>query len=263
MWNYLRASLPFEIAAGVIGMRGDYDLASGGGPLGLTLECAQHQGDAASPCAPRGASQDYVSGSIEVDDARIDLASARRECREGTARRRQHQGVARRGRAAEPARPAVAARCGRRRCCRAAAAPAAASAAATAADHGARHRPGPCPCRTSRCRGSRSPPKTGRCDLPRPCCSIRSTCTSVDSPPPRTARWRSRSTAPSTASAGSARRARLAVKSTAVDAHVEAAGLGLNMLQPYLAQYTSMTLLQGALGAKLDIERAAPTARWR
>ena len=32
VWNYLRESLPFEIDSGVIGIKGDYDLASGGGP---------------------------------------------------------------------------------------------------------------------------------------------------------------------------------------------------------------------------------------
>jgi len=69
VWNYLRASLPFEIAAGVIGVRGDYDLVSGGAPLGLTLNVRSTRVSGLA-VRPRGASQDYVSGSVEVDDAR-------------------------------------------------------------------------------------------------------------------------------------------------------------------------------------------------
>ncbi len=52
-------------------------------------------------------------------------------------------------------------------------------------------------------------------------------------------------------------RAKVTPKSGAVSAHVEAADLGLTMLQPYIARYTSMTLLQGALASRLDIERQA------
>src|SRR4029077_6512845 len=52
-------------------------------------------------------------------------------------------------------------------------------------------------------------------------------------------------------------RAKVTPKSASVTAHVEAAGVDLPVLQPYLARYTSMTLLKGALGTKLDIERGA------
>lgn len=52
-------------------------------------------------------------------------------------------------------------------------------------------------------------------------------------------------------------RAKVTPKSTSVSAHVEAAGVDLPVLQPYLARYTSMTLLKGALGTQLDIERRA------
>ncbi len=52
----------------------------------------------------------------------------------------------------------------------------------------------------------------------------------------------------------------MAPKSGALSAHVEAAELGLPVLQPYIAQYTSMTLLKGTVGARLDIERGADGA---
>jgi hypothetical protein len=45
-----------------------------------------------------------------------------------------------------------------------------------------------------------------------------------------------------------------------VNAHIEAGDLALTLLQPYLTHYTSMTLLRGTLGAKLDFERAADGA---
>jgi len=43
----------------------------------------------------------------------------------------------------------------------------------------------------------------------------------------------------------------------AVTAHVETEKLPLTALQPYVAHYTSMTLLKGTLGARLDVERQA------
>src|SRR5262249_52564993 len=51
--------------------------------------------------------------------------------------------------------------------------------------------------------------------------------------------------------------AQYGVQSGAVTAHVEAAGLPLTALQPYIGHYTSMTLLSGTLGSKLDVERSA------
>jgi hypothetical protein len=45
-----------------------------------------------------------------------------------------------------------------------------------------------------------------------------------------------------------------------VNAHIEAGDLALTLLQPYLTHYTSMTLLRGTLGAKLDFERGADGA---
>ncbi|HVN44745.1 MAG TPA: DUF748 domain-containing protein [Steroidobacteraceae bacterium] len=44
-------------------------------------------------------------------------------------------------------------------------------------------------------------------------------------------------------------------RTAAVDAQLEAHDLPLTLLQPYLTRYTSMTLLKGTLGTKLDIRR--------
>jgi Domain of Unknown Function (DUF748) len=51
--------------------------------------------------------------------------------------------------------------------------------------------------------------------------------------------------------------ARVAPHSGVVTAHVEAQHLGLTALQPLLAQYTSMTLLNGELATRVDFERHA------
>ena len=37
VWNYLRDSLPFEIAAGTIGLKGDYELGGAPGPMSLAV----------------------------------------------------------------------------------------------------------------------------------------------------------------------------------------------------------------------------------
>src|SRR5262249_13952628 len=54
--------------------------------------------------------------------------------------------------------------------------------------------------------------------------------------------------------------AKVTPKSQTVSADLEAHDLPLTLLQPYLTHYTSMTLLKGTLGAKLDIDRGADGA---
>ena len=54
--------------------------------------------------------------------------------------------------------------------------------------------------------------------------------------------------------------AKLTRATAAVSAHLEAHELALTLLQPYLTHYTSMALLKGTLGSKLDIERGADGA---
>jgi hypothetical protein len=52
----------------------------------------------------------------------------------------------------------------------------------------------------------------------------------------------------------------LTPESGAITAHTEVSGLDLTLVQPYLSQQTSMTLLSGLLATKLDIKRAADGA---
>ena len=49
-------------------------------------------------------------------------------------------------------------------------------------------------------------------------------------------------------------KAKVTPKTQEVSAHLEASALALPFLQPYLSRYTSMTLLKGALGARLDLQ---------
>ena len=74
LWRYLRESLPFEIDSGVIAIKGDYDLASGAGPLGLRLN-ARSTAVTNLGLKPAGRAQHYIDvARIEVTDTRLDLA---------------------------------------------------------------------------------------------------------------------------------------------------------------------------------------------
>jgi len=74
LWRYLRESLPFEIDSGVIAIRGDYDLASGAGPLGLKLN-VRSTAVTNLGLKPNGGAQRYIDvARIEVTDTRLDLA---------------------------------------------------------------------------------------------------------------------------------------------------------------------------------------------
>ncbi len=73
VWTYLRASLPFEIDSGMIETKGDYDLGSAGGPVGLKLN-VRNTTVRSLGIKPKGAAQNYIEvARIEVDETRIDL----------------------------------------------------------------------------------------------------------------------------------------------------------------------------------------------
>jgi hypothetical protein len=74
IWNYLRDKLPCELDSGLIGIKGEYEFASGGGPLALHVTV--HNATVTDlGVRPRGGTQDYVKlDKISVDEARIDLA---------------------------------------------------------------------------------------------------------------------------------------------------------------------------------------------
>jgi hypothetical protein len=73
IWNYLRGVLPCELDSGLIGIRGDYQLATGGGPLALGLT-VHNTTITDLGIKPRGGPQDYVKlAKITVHETRIDF----------------------------------------------------------------------------------------------------------------------------------------------------------------------------------------------
>jgi hypothetical protein len=259
LWRYLRESLPFEIDSGVIAIKGDYDLASNGGPLGLKLNVRDTLLTALGVKPNGGAEHCIDVARLEVTDARLDLGKhavdiAKVELAGGNIKAwMSEQGrlnlldltAAPAGQAAAGA-PAAAA-----------AAPAAAPAAASAA--------GSSPAWTV------SVPDIAVTLLKvsaedrqvKPAASLRLDPLNVHvagfSTAPDDTLEISLDSAVNTSGKISAQ-AQVAVNTGALRAHVEAADLALQGLQPYIARYTSMTLLKGTLGAKFDLERAADGA---
>jgi hypothetical protein len=74
VWNYLRDVIPFEIDSGVIGLNGDYELASGAGPLSLKL--AVHDTKVTKLGArPKGGADDFITlSTIDVHETRVDVS---------------------------------------------------------------------------------------------------------------------------------------------------------------------------------------------
>src|SRR5499427_3361843 len=74
VWNYLRASLPFEIAAGVIGLKGDYDFGGASGPRSLAVN-VHNTTVTGLGVRPRDGAQDYIDvARIAVEEIRVELA---------------------------------------------------------------------------------------------------------------------------------------------------------------------------------------------
>jgi hypothetical protein len=73
VWNYLSASLPFEIAAGTIGLKGDYEL--GGAPSPMTLALDVHNTTVTGlGVRPKGRPENYIDvARIAVEETRVDL----------------------------------------------------------------------------------------------------------------------------------------------------------------------------------------------
>ena len=255
LWSYLSASLPFEIDSGVIALNGDYDVGSAGGPIALKLN-VHNTTVSALGVKPRGADADYISlRRIEVDDARIDLGRRAVEVA-----RVQLAGGDIRAWLSEQGRinlldllaPAPAAGAG----APAGGAPAAAPAPATA------------PAAAGGSAWTLSVPDISVAGLKVSAedRQVKPAAVVVLEPlevhiagfslaPDDLLDIRLDSTVNTTGKVSAT--AKVAPRSGAVTAHVEAEHLGLPALQPLLAQYTSMTLLKGELGARVDLERGA------
>jgi len=277
IWNYLRTSLPFEIDSGMIGIKGEYDLGnSGNAGNGLGIRVDVHSATISRlGIKPNGAQQHYVEvGNIALEELRADLTRRMIELTKVTLAdgdieawmseqgklnllellgpasgsnvpasgdsTDSHTPPASPAAAPPPARPAGEA-----------------SATATSA---------------SRSDGS----SAWHISLPE-VIAERFKVSAEDRQvhpaatlllDPLRVHVAGFSNAPDdtveitleTAVNGSGKlnvHAKAASGSGALSAHVEATDLGLTMLQPYIARYTAMTLLQGKLGSRLDVERDA------
>jgi len=241
LWRYLRESLSFEMASGVIAIKGDYDLASEGGPLALKLNVHNILVTRLG-LKPNGAAENCIDlGRIEIADTRLDLSRhsvdiAKVQLSGGDVK----AWMSEQGRlnlldlVAAPAAPAVAtspASTGATAPAWTVSVPDITIAAVKVSAEDRQIKPAAAlvldPLNVHVAGFDTSPDDT--LDL------------TLDSGVNGSGRINAQ--------------ARVTAKSGAVSAHVEAADLGLQALQPYIAQYTSMTLLKGTLGAKLDIER--------
>jgi hypothetical protein len=247
LWRYLRESLPFEIDSGVIVVKGDYDLASGAGPLALKLN-VRSTAVTNLGVKPNGGAQHYIDlARIEVADTRLDLARHSVDIAKV-----QLSGGVIKAWMSEPGRLNLSELLARS----AAEGPPAAATASAA------------PATSSGPAWSVSAPDiavlglkvSGEDRQVSPAAALLLDPLNVHVAGFNTSPDDTLDITLDSAVNTSGRinaRAQVTPKSGALTAHIETADLGLPALQPYLAQYTSMTLLKGTLGAKLDIERQA------
>ena len=75
LWSYLSGSVPFEIDSGVVALQGEYDLSSpAAGPMNVKLDVHSTSVNSLG-VRPQGGSEDYVRlGHFEVDGTHVDLA---------------------------------------------------------------------------------------------------------------------------------------------------------------------------------------------
>jgi Domain of Unknown Function (DUF748) len=248
LWRYLRESLPFEIDSGVIVIKGDYDLASGAGPLALKLN-VRSTAVTNLGVKPNGGTQHYIDlARIEVADTRLDLARHSVDIAKV-----QLSGGVIKAWMSEPGRLNLLELLAPRS---AAEGPPAAATASAA------------PASSSGPAWSVSAPDiavlglkvSGEDRQVRPAAALLLDPLNVHVAGFNTSPDDTLDITLDSAVNTSGRinaKAQLTPKSGALTAHIETTDLGLPALQPYIAQYTSMTLLNGTLGAKLDLERQA------
>jgi hypothetical protein len=256
VWNYLRASLPFEIDSGVIGLKGEYDLGGGGGSsagagtgtgTGLGLRVNVHTATVSRlGVKPRGASQHYVEvGSLALDETHVDLTSRTVEVTKVTLADGDIEAwVSEKGELnlLQLLHPSGA-------------------SGASATDSSAGHGPAESAWRISVPEVALERFKVSAEDRRmQPAATLLLTPLNVHVAGFSTAADDTLDIMLETAVNTSGKltaRAKVTPGSGALTAHIEAADLGLNMLQPYIARYTSMTLLKGTLGSRLDVDRDA------
>ncbi len=256
--RYLGDSLPFEIAAGTVGFKGSYQVGGTGGPMDVRVD-VENTTVTGLGLRPRHGAENYIDlARIAIDDIRVGLQAhtvniARIALSGGDIKAWLDE--AHRLNLLELLGPASSATAGT-------------AAAAHATD--ARHEGGG---------AAAAPPRAWSLSAPdvlaeglkvsaedrsmSPAAAVTLTPLNVHvtgfngSPDAELAVTVASGLSPS----GKIEvRAQLTPKSSAVSAQLQAHDLPLTLLQPYLAHYTSMTLLKGTLGAKLNIERGADGA---
>ena len=261
VWDYLRASLPFEIVGGTIGLKGDYGLEKQGEGIGLKLN-VHDTAVTGLGIKPKDGEQNYIDiARIQVNDTQVDLS-------------RRSVKVAKVALSGGDIKAWMSEQ-GRLNLLDLLGAPAASSASPEAGSAPAASPPSAARAGAARAAGAsawtlaapdivaegfkvsaedREVKPVAKLLLAPLNVHVAGFNTSPDDTLDVTAE-----SGVNTSGKVSAK-AKVTPKSGAVSAHVEAASLGLTPLQPYVARYTSMTLLRGALGARADIERAADGA---
>src|SRR5215469_13344464 len=258
VWSYIRQSVPFEIDTGMVGIKGDYALSAGPGPLHLDLTVHDTKVTGLG-VKPKGTDTHYVEvADLHVSDTHVSL-----EQRTVKVAKVLLTGGAVRAWISEQGRVNL-------RDLVSGEAPAAAAPATPAAGAA------PAPEAPSARAGKGA--AASEWSLSVPDIEVRQLKLSAEDREvkpaaeltlePLNVRVTGFNTSPEdtldvtldAAVNGAGKlsaRAKVTTRSAAVTGHVELAGLALPAAQPYISRYRFMTLLDGSLGAKLDIERRA------
>jgi hypothetical protein len=248
IWDYIRDLVPLELDSGLIGIKGDYDLSTGGGPLAVKV-LIHNTTVTDLGVKPKGGAQDYVKvAKIEVGDARVDVS--------------KHT--------VDVAKVTVSGgnldvwmdEQGRLNLLDLAPAPAASTPSAAPTE--------PPPVHAQSSGGNSAPWVVSAPDIGLEGFKVAAQDREVKPAlalaiAPLNVHVAGFNTRPDdvlevtvdTGINGSGKvvaTAKVTPKSPDVTAHVEASALALPFLQPYVSRYTSMTLLKGALGARLDLQ---------
>jgi Domain of Unknown Function (DUF748) len=253
IWDYVRDIVPLELDSGLIGVQGTYDLTTAGGPLSLKL--LVHSTTVTDlGVKPKGGAQDYVKlGKIQVDEARIDVSRHSVDVAKVTVGGGNLQvWLSEQGRVnlleLAPASTAAAA-------------PPASSPAAAPAE--------PLPPVHAESRGGNAAPWV----VTAPDIGVQGLKVAFEDREvkpalalliePLNVHVAGFNTRPDdvlditvdsviNGSGKLGAKAKVTPKSSEISAHIEASALPLPVVQPYLSQFTSMTLLKGTLAARLD-----------
>ncbi len=258
LWNYVRDSVPFEVTSGDLAVKGTYELATNGGPLALKVD-VQNAALTQFGLRPKAATQDYFDlARLEVDGTHLDLGQHRVNVEKvllsgGDIKvwldEQRHLNLMELAPSSASAAPPPAAP------------PAAPAAAAPEEPH-------------AQSSGGNAAPWTVQVPdialagfkIAAEDRGVKPVFTTVIEPLNiHVAGFSTAANSELDVSVDSKingtgkldAKAKVTLSTGALTAHVDADGIGLAVIQPYLNTYTSMSLLKGALGAKLDLVRRA------